>query len=89
MWKLNAGQKYCRMLHGSILQYFWLALSNYQSWKTVIWSSFEWPLKTDFTAYWIQKGQNMEFIIYWTPTKLKFIACVLYFDFACGQNKEK
>ena len=33
MWNLNAGQKYCRMLRGSIRQYFWLALSNYQSWK--------------------------------------------------------
>ena len=22
MWYLNAGKKYCRMLHGSILQYF-------------------------------------------------------------------
>ena len=22
---LNAGRKYCRMLHGSILQYFWPA----------------------------------------------------------------
>ena len=28
MSELNAGQKYCRMLHGYILQVFWTALSD-------------------------------------------------------------
>ena len=32
-WSLNAGQKYCRMLPWSILQYFGPALSDYQSRK--------------------------------------------------------
>ena len=33
IWYLNAGQKYCRMLPWSILQYFWPALSDYPSWN--------------------------------------------------------
>ena len=32
---LNAGQKYCRMLQESILQYFWPALSDNGSWKPI------------------------------------------------------
>ena len=35
IWYLIAGQKYCRLLHGSILQYFWPALSDYRSWKPI------------------------------------------------------
>ena len=35
---------------GSILQYFWPALSDNQSKKNNFWSSFEWPLKTGFTV---------------------------------------
>ena len=50
MWYLNTGQKYCRMLHRSILQYFWPAFSDYWSWKPIFWFSFEWPLKTCFTV---------------------------------------
>ena len=42
-WYLNAGQKYCRMLSLSILQYFWPALSDNRSWKTFL-GLFEWPL---------------------------------------------
>ena len=30
-WRLNAGQKYCRMLRGSILQYFWPAFREKKS----------------------------------------------------------
>ena len=33
-WYLDEGRKYCRMLSWSILQYFWPALSDNQSWKT-------------------------------------------------------
>ena len=36
---------------GSILQYFWPALSNYWSCKHIFWSSFEWPLKTGFCVF--------------------------------------
>ena len=35
-WLLNEGQKYCRMLFCSILQYFWPALSDNQSWKPIL-----------------------------------------------------
>ena len=34
-WKLNASQKYCRMLPWSILQYFWPALSDNWPWKPI------------------------------------------------------
>ena len=44
---------------GSILQYFWPALSDYRSWKPIFWPSLEWPLKTGFTIY------NMS----WCPAK--------------------
>ena len=43
---LNAGQKYCRMLHESILQYFRPSFG----FKTFVLSIFEWPLKTGFTV---------------------------------------
>ena len=49
-WLLNAGLKYCRMLPRSILQYFWPALSDYQSWKSLLLSSFVWPFKTGLTV---------------------------------------
>ena len=35
---------------GSILQYFWPALSDHPSWKPIFWLSFEWSLKTGFTV---------------------------------------
>ena len=50
MWYFSAGRKYSRMLHGSILQYFWPALSNYLSCKIHLGTSFEWPLQTGFTV---------------------------------------
>ena len=40
------------MLPRSILQYFWPALSDYQSWKSFLLTSFEWPLKTGLTVEW-------------------------------------
>ena len=47
---LDAGQKYCRMLSWSILQYFRPSLS-YQCLKDLHFSSiFEWQLKTGFTV---------------------------------------
>ena len=47
---LNAGQKYCRMLQESILQYFRPSLNYHMSVKTFVLSIFEWPLKTGFTV---------------------------------------
>ena len=47
---LNAGQKYCRMLKGSILQYFGPSLSYHFVMKIFVLSIFEWPLKTCFTV---------------------------------------
>ena len=35
-WQLNEGQKYCRMLSWSILQYFWPAFSHHRSWKPIL-----------------------------------------------------
>ena len=49
-WQLNAGLKYCRMLPRSLLQYFWPALGEFQSWKSFLLSSFEWPFKTGLTV---------------------------------------
>ena len=49
---LNAGQKYCRMLQESILQYFQPSLSFFHlSLRGFVLSIFEWPLKTGFTVY--------------------------------------
>ena len=39
------------MLPRSILQYFWPALSDNQSWKSFLLSSFAWPLKTGLTVF--------------------------------------
>ena len=48
---LNAGQKYCRMLQESILQYFRPSLSYLPFvFKTFVLNIFEWPLKTGFTV---------------------------------------
>ena len=38
------------MLPWSILQYIWPALSDYQSWKSFLLSSFEWLFKTGLTV---------------------------------------
>ena len=46
---LNAGQKYCRMLLESILQYFRPSLSYDLSLRALS-SIFEWSLKTGFTV---------------------------------------
>ena len=46
---LNAGQKDCRMLQESILQYFRPALSLHLSFRTLFFPIFEWPLKTGLT----------------------------------------
>ena len=50
---LNVGQKYCRMLQESILQYFRHSLSYHLS-------TFEWPLKTYFTVSNIVSHGNRE-----------------------------
>ena len=39
MVEVYEDQKYCRMLQVSILQYFWPALSDNQSWK-IFWVFF-------------------------------------------------
>ena len=52
---LNAGQKYCRMLQESILQYFRPSLSYHLSLRPFL-SIFEWPLKTGFTVLRIILG---------------------------------
>ena len=50
---LNAGQKYCRMLQESILQYFSAILLTFIKvpfvLKTFVLSIVEWPLKRGFT----------------------------------------
>ena len=47
---LNAGQKNCRMLQESILQYFRPSLELLFVVKTFVLSVFEWPFKTGFTV---------------------------------------
>ena len=49
LW-FNVGQKHCRMLQESILQFFQLALSYQLSLRLVLYV-FELPLKTGFTVY--------------------------------------
>ena len=46
---LNAGQKYCRMLNGSILQYFRPSLSYHLSWTSLFWLFLSGP----FTQGWL------------------------------------
>ena len=48
---LNAGQKYCRMLQESILQYFRPSLELPFVLKTFVLSVFEWPFKTGFNGH--------------------------------------
>ena len=45
-WQLSVDPKYYRML----LQCFGPALSNYQAWKHIFGTSFEWLLRTGFTV---------------------------------------
>ena len=45
---LNAGQRYCRMLHSAILSTFIKLLIVI---KTVVLSIFEWPFYTGFTVF--------------------------------------
>ena len=45
----------------SILQYFWPALSDNQSWKP-IYDLFEWPLKDSFTVYNMKISCNVPMI---------------------------
>ena len=47
---LNAGQKYCRMLQESILQYFRPSQNLPFVVKTFVLSIFEWPFYTGFTV---------------------------------------
>ena len=47
---LHAGQKYCRMLQGGILQYFRPSLSYHLSLKSFF-SIFEWPFYKGFTVH--------------------------------------
>ena len=48
---LNAGQKYCRMLHGEHSAVLLTCIKRLSVIKTYFWSSFEWPLKTAFTVF--------------------------------------
>ena len=45
------------MLPRSILQCFRPALSDYQSWKSLLLSSFEWPLKRGLTVLWTDQNR--------------------------------
>ena len=45
---LNAGQKYCRMLHGEHFQYFRPSLRYHLSLRSFL-SIFEWPFYAGFT----------------------------------------
>ena len=54
---LNAGQKYCRMLQESILQYFRPALSYHLSLRPLFFSNFKWPLNTGLTVLRLDCGQ--------------------------------
>ena len=49
---LNAGQKYCRMLQGGILQYFRPSLSYHLLLSSLFFSVCEWLLYTGFTVLW-------------------------------------
>ena len=68
---LNAGQKYCRMLQDSILQYFRSALSYHLVFKICVLSFFECPLKTGFTvvgyftlnSYTMYNGPSLVYLI--------------------------
>ena len=48
---LNAGQKFCRMLQESILQYFRPALSYNRTLRHLFFPIFEWPLTSGLTVY--------------------------------------
>ena len=48
--KFNEGRKYCRMLSGSILQYFLTCIKRFSVLKTNFGIFLEWPLKTGFTV---------------------------------------
>ena len=50
-FSLNAGQKYCRMLQESILQYFQPSLSYHLSYKDLYFVYFLVPLSICFTVY--------------------------------------
>ena len=51
MWWLNAGQKYCRILYPWEYSAMRLTcIKRLSVLKTYFWSSFGWPLKTDFTV---------------------------------------
>ena len=47
---LNAGQKYCRMLHGEHSAILLTFIKLPFAFKTLVLSIFEWPLKTGFTV---------------------------------------
>ena len=55
---VNAGRKYCRMLHGEhsviLLTFIKLPFSI----KTLVWSIFKWPLKTGFVVYSFLQSTN-------------------------------
>ena len=55
---LNAGQKYCRMLHSATLSTF--IKLTFIVIKIFVLSIFEWPLKTDFTVF------NFAYLDKWT-----------------------
>ena len=73
-WLLNAGLKYCRMLPRSILQYFWPALSDYQSWKSLLLSPFEWPFKTGLTVSIF--GKSILYKWHWARSKETQLLCM-------------
>ena len=54
---LNAGQKYCRMLHSAI---FWTFIKLPVVIKTFVLSIFKWPFYTGFTVF---RNCNCSFLI--------------------------
>ena len=57
---LNAGQKYCRMLQESILQYFWPPLSYHLSLRPLFWLFLSGRLRK-VSLYWQYTSSNGNF----------------------------
>ena len=75
---LNAGQKYCRMLQESILQYFRTSLSYHLSLRPFFLSIFAWPLKTGFTVDAISLGHMLILCLLWSVVWQGDIICCIY-----------
>ena len=73
---LNAGQKYCRMLQESILQYFRSTFIKLPLvFKTFILSIFDWPLKTGFTVVEHENLMNDKHIYIFQTTPFGISKC--------------